>query len=229
MCRPLNAFVAMFLLSLIPATALHAQDGNNVTPTAITATSTTAVVTKTALTPTPAHPVYVIAYFSSKADTGKLATPQSRQRLKYALDGVSTAKKPVSKGGAGFKGGHRDVEKYWNDFVKRLPEKESEAEAYRPLLHRGGVIIIITDEQSWTYGPLLISEAADPCAQILLLYSKHEELYPTVDVSINDKLPGFEACQLYHASPARCCYRANINATGGSLQCHYPRLSSSNQ
>jgi hypothetical protein len=126
-------------------------------------------------------------FYSKKADTGSLATPHSRQRLKHALIGMRLAKKTVEEGGLGLCGettGALSVEENWDRFVNglmlpptiageseadRRAEAEREAEALRPFLQRGGTVLVIASEakdDKWLmpYGPL--NMATDVSAQI---------------------------------------------------------------
>ncbi len=163
----------------------------------------TVTVSNKAASPSPAPAVKwrarpelaAVIFYSKKADTGPIATPHSRQRLKHALIGMEEAKKPVEKDGLGLcadSTGCLSIEENWDRFVNglmfpfageseaaRRAEAEREAEALRPFLHHGGTVLVLVSEAKddpWRmpYGPL--NMATDVSAQIKFAIIEHDQL-----------------------------------------------------
>ncbi len=145
----------------------------------------------------PRPEIAAILYYSSKADLGKLATPNSRQRLLHSLEGIRQAKKSPEEGGLGVIGGTRDVEESWADFVRHLTpspdprvfssdedlraQAEIDAETMRPYLRAGGTVLVLEQaNKKWFYGFTPVSSATSVCAQIAFMIDEHDRTHPQV-------------------------------------------------
>ena len=120
--------------------------------------------------------VSVVVYFSSKANS------RYQRVLDAAMDALALAEKPISAGGLGIvRGGTRDVEKNWDDFVRHLEGGETEAKALHSSLTDLGwpiAIIVDPDDAKSNWGPIPLPPAMNAFNHLKFALEEHDRLVP---------------------------------------------------